>query len=56
MRLVNDLGMIATLRITIDLDTNQIKKIFDVLREETPIFKGYSSEEVASLQNVFKVL
>jgi CRP-like cAMP-binding protein len=44
------------MRLTSDIDANQIKRIFDVLREETVIFEGMSAEEVASLQTVFKVL
>eukprot|EP00347_Sterkiella_histriomuscorum_P003182 403365276 len=44
------------MRLVNDLDANQIRKIFEVLREETHIFKGLSLEEVLSMLNVFKVL
>ena len=44
------------MRLGNDLDANQIKKIFEVLREETFIFKGLSLEDVVLLQSVFKVL
>ena len=44
------------MRLINDVDTAQIKKIFEVLREETKIFEGYSNEDVQSLQNVMKVL
>lgn len=38
------------MRLTSDVDANQIKRIFDVLREETTLFEGQSAEEVASVQ------
>jgi len=44
------------MRLINDVDQNQTKRIFEVLREETPIFKGLSYEEVQSLTTVFKVL
>jgi CRP-like cAMP-binding protein len=44
------------MRLISDVDANQIKRIFDVLRDETSIFEGMSQEDVASLQTVFKVL
>ena len=37
------------MRLTNDIDTTQIKRIFDVLRDETNMFDGLSQEEVASL-------
>jgi signal-transduction protein with cAMP-binding, CBS, and nucleotidyltransferase domain len=44
------------MRLTSDVDANQIKRIFDVLREETMLFEGLNAEEVAQLQTVFKIL
>jgi len=44
------------MRLLSDVDSGQIKRIFDVLREETLIFSGMSQEEVNSLQTVFKVI
>lgn len=32
-----------------DIDAGQVKRIFDVLRDETLIFEGMSQDEVASL-------
>ena len=44
------------MRLLSDVDSGQIKRIFDVLRDETLIFAGMSQEEVSSLQTVFKVI
>lgn len=44
------------MRLINDVDANQTKRIFEVLREETQIFKGWSLEEVLSLPTVLKVL
>jgi hypothetical protein len=35
------------MRLTSDVDAGQIKRIFDVLREETMLFEGLNAEEVA---------
>lgn len=39
-----------------DIEPPQIKKIFSILREETPIFQGMSNEEITGVQNEFKIL
>jgi hypothetical protein len=44
------------MRLNNDIDNSQVKKIFEVLREETDIFKGFSQEEINNLLVVFKVL
>lgn len=44
------------MRLINDLDPQQIKRIFDVLREETNIFEGLSYEDVQNLQLIFRVL
>jgi len=44
------------MRLINDVDSTQIKRVFDVLRDETPLFDGLSQEDVLSLQQVFKVL
>ena len=44
------------MRLINDIDGNQIKRVFDLLRDETTLFQGLSQEEVASLQTVFRVL
>jgi hypothetical protein len=38
------------MRLTSDIDANQIRKILEVLREETKIFEGMSLDEVVDLQ------
>lgn len=43
-------------KINSDIDGNQIKRIFEVLREETNLFDGYTSAEVENMSTLFKVL
>jgi len=39
-----------------DVDLAQVKRVFEVLREETSLFEGMTTDEVAALQTVFKFL
>jgi hypothetical protein len=43
-------------KINSDIDSNQIKRIFEVLREETTLFDGYTAAEVELMSTLFKVL
>ena len=44
------------MKLTNDIDAAQVKRIFELLREETLVFAGMTLDEVTSLQNVFRVL
>jgi hypothetical protein len=43
-------------RLASDIDNTQTKRIFDVLKEETTIFEGYSSSDVEQMSSLFKIL
>ena len=44
------------MRLINDVDTAQVRRIFEILREETNLFEGLASDDVLSLQTVFKFL
>lgn len=44
------------MRLINDVDQAQVKRVFEVLREETNMFEGMSQEDVNQLQLVFKFL
>lgn len=43
-------------KINSDIDANQIKRIFEVLRDETYLFEGFTAIEVELMSTLFKVL
>ena len=43
-------------RLVSDLDMSQTKKIFEVLANDTRIFKGCNHAEMEEIMSVFKVL
>lgn len=44
------------MRLINDVDLTQVKRIFEVLREETNLFEGMTQDEMIQIQNVFKFL
>lgn len=46
------------MKLVADIDTNQQKRIFEVLREEssTNMFEGFSNSDLDLVQSLFKVL
>lgn len=44
------------MRLINDVDSAQVRRIFEILREETNLFDGLAQEDVISLQTVFKFL
>ena len=43
-------------RIVSDIDVNQTKRIFEVLRDETTLFEGMTQQEVNLVSGLFKIL
>lgn len=43
-------------KIASDIDSNQCKRIFDVLREETTLMEGYTTADVEAISQLFRVV
>lgn len=39
-----------------DIDQGQIKRIFEIMGQESTIFDGYSVEDMDEIMSVFKIL
>ena len=44
------------MKLITDIDANQAKRIFDIIYEETTLFKGYTAAEVEAMSTIFKFL
>jgi len=43
-------------RLASDIDNNQAKRMFEILQQETAIFRKYSSQDIDEMLNVLKIL
>ena len=39
-----------------DIDQGQIKRIFEIMSQETKIFEGYTAEDMDEITSIFKIL
>lgn len=44
------------MKLITDIDASQAKRIFDIMYEETDLFKGYTAAEVEAMSTIFKFL